>query len=99
MTVRTGTDGNKVFTIKDDCAPSNVLDSVSGTVTVEDGKQISILKLAAGKLSATFKDIMAKFVTYTRKTTETNIKATSTTVQSAIDDLDSALMWIDAGEY
>lgn len=99
VTARPGTGGNKVFTIKDNCAPSNVLDSVSGTATVKDGKQISTLELAAGKLSATFKAIMAKFVTYTRKTTETNIKATSNTVQSAIDDLDSALMWIDAGEY
>lgn len=95
----TDTGGIKTFTIKDNCAPSNVLDNVSGTATVDDGNQISTLKLAAGKLSATFKAIMAKFVTYTRKTTETNIKATSNTVQSAIDDLDSALMWIDAGEY
>lgn len=95
----TGTGGIKTFTIQDNCAPSNVLDNVSGTATVDDGNQISTLKLAAGKLSATFKAIMAKFVTYTRKTTETNIKATSNTVQSAIDDLDSALMWIDAGEY
>lgn len=100
VTPSTGsTDGIKTFTINDNCAPSNVLDSVSGIATVKDGYQISTLELAAGKLNAAFKAIMAKFVNYTRKTTETNIKATSTTVQSAIDDLDSALMWIDAGEY
>lgn len=95
----TGTGGIKTFTIKDNCAPSDVLDSVSGTATVDDGFQISTLELVAGKLTTTFKSIIAKFVKYTRKTTKTNIKATSTTVQAAIDDLDSALMWIDAGEY
>lgn len=99
VTPSTGTGGVKTFTITDKCAPSDVLDGVSGDVNVIDGKQISNLTLAKGKLTGVLKDIMATFVKYTRKTTDTNIKATSTTVQSAIDDLDSALMWIDAGEY
>lgn len=100
VTPSTGTGGVKTFTITDKCAPSDVLDGVSGDVDVTtDGKQISKLTLTKGKLTGVLKDIMATFVKYTRKTTDTNIKATSTTVQSAIDDLDSALMWIDAGEY